>query len=362
MSLSDSKDSSVRQPEAGWIGKALKTSLKSLHSERLGDGRGLQSTAWKLFLEAEPGYSCPESLILKSETSDPTFNELSSVHNAFGREVGVYEDCLSALKNHHPKIYASQGESPSWLLMEDLSHLRGGDQVIGLTFEETLASIRSIAAIHATFWMDSSLKKHAWLPKHGFWFSSPKPEIIDDFFATYGVRFGTEACQLYRAVLEQSRAIDAALDRRPWTLVHGDLRADNLLFDGQADNPRSVVLDWSWVTRSAAAIDLAFLISGSTPQSQRHNRHSDFLETWHQELMRHGVSDYPLEMAWRDLRLAALRCMTAGDAMHGFTLETAPSTRVALFMDDAIQRHAAYALEIEAWRALPDPSAGADFE
>jgi hypothetical protein len=26
-------------------------------------------------------------------------------------------------------------------------------------------------------------------------------------------------------------------------------------------------------------------------------------------------------------------------------------------MDDAIQRHAAYAMEIEAWQALPDPSA-----
>jgi hypothetical protein len=25
-------------------------------------------------------------------------------------------------------------------------------------------------------------------------------------------------------------------------------------------------------------------------------------------------------------------------------------------MDDAIQRHAAYALEIEAWQALPDPA------
>jgi hypothetical protein len=26
-------------------------------------------------------------------------------------------------------------------------------------------------------------------------------------------------------------------------------------------------------------------------------------------------------------------------------------------MDDAIQRHAAYAVEIEAWQALPDPGA-----
>ena len=48
--------------------------------------------------------------------------------------------------------------------------------------------------------------------------------------------------------------------------------------------------------------------------------------------------------------------MNAGDAMHGFALSDAASTRMALLMDDAIQRHAAFALELEAWRALPDPA------
>ena len=42
--------------------------------------------------------------------------------------------------------------------------------------------------------------------------------------------------------------------------------------------------------------------------------------------------------------------------MHSFTGPDI-SIRAALFMDDAIQRHAAYALEIDAWQALPDPSA-----
>ena len=69
------------------------------------------------------------------------------------------------------------------------------------------------------------------------------------------------------------------------------------------------------------------------------------------------VCHYSLDDAWRDWRLAALRCMTAGDAMHGFASSDAASIRVALFMDDAIQRHAAFAMELEAWRVLPDPSA-----
>ena len=42
--------------------------------------------------------------------------------------------------------------------------------------------------------------------------------------------------------------------------------------------------------------------------------------------------------------------------MHSFTGPDIP-IRAALFMNDAIKRHAAYGLEIDAWQALPDPSA-----
>lgn len=63
--------------------------------------------------------------------------------------------------------------------------------------------------------LDPSLSQHSWLPNHGFWFADPKAEIVDDFFATYGVRFGTDICRLYRAVLEQSSDIDQALNDRP---------------------------------------------------------------------------------------------------------------------------------------------------
>jgi hypothetical protein len=64
-----------------------------------------------------------------------------------------------------------------------------------------------------------------------------------------------------------------------------------------------------------------------------------------------------LSEARYDLQLAALRSITAGLAMHSFFGNPEMPIRAALFMDDAIQRHAAYALEIEAWAALPDPSA-----
>ena len=156
-------------------------------------------------------------------------------------------------------------------------------------------------------------------------------------------------------MLEQNNAIDAALADRPWTLVHGDLRADNVLYGGTVEDPASVIIDWSWASRSMASIDIAFLIGGSTPHVQRLGRHEELLQVWHGGLEKGGVRNYSLADARRDLQLAALRCMTTGLAMHGFSMAPDTPVRVALFMDDAIQRHAAYAVEIEAWQALPDP-------
>lgn len=356
MPESNAAEATVQHPEPGWIGEALGTTITGLDAKLMGEARGLQSTTWRLQLQCHPPESGPASVILKSETADQDFNTFSRLNNAFGREVGFYTHCSPRLTNHQPAIYATHGSEPFWLLMEDLTHLRSGDQVIGLSYPETLAAVQKMGAIHAEFWLDPDLNQHSWLPGHGFWFTDPNHEIADDFFATYGVRFGPDVCKLYRAVLDQNAAIDEAIAARPWTLVHGDLRADNLLFGQAPDNPDAVILDWSWASRSAAAIDIAFLVGGSTPQVQRQGRHEELLLAWHQALLDGGVRDYPLSEARRDLQLAALRCITAGIAMHAFSLNPDTPTRVALFMDDAIQRHGAYALEIEAWQALPDPS------
>ncbi|MFZ0407681.1 MAG: hypothetical protein WAM11_06175 [Cyanobium sp.] len=137
--------------------------------------------------------------------------------------------------------------------------------------------------------------------------------------------------------------------------MHGDLRADNLLFGGPEASPSATILDWSWACRSLACIDLAFLIGGSEPVMQRHGRLDKLLSAWHGSLLERGVRDYPLADARLDLHRAALRCLTTAIAIFQFTLDPSLSVRTALLVDQAIQRHCALMLELEAWRTLPDP-------
>ena len=53
---------------------------------------------------------------------------------------------------------------------------------------------------------------------------------------------------------------------QPWTIVHGDFRADNLLFGGD----RVVVVDWQTVGLGPGPGDLSYLLGASlTPDDRR---------------------------------------------------------------------------------------------
>ncbi len=344
----------IQMPESGWIAEVLGTAINAMEIRAMESGRGFQSTTWQLLLSCDPPGSAPESVVLKSETTNPDAHEFTRLNCSFQREVGVYNHLIPRLKHHQPIVYGCSANQPCWLLMEDLSHLRSGDQLQGLSHAETVASLQSIAVLHAEFWLDPQLERQSWLPAHSFWFQHPQADLVEPFVETYSVRLGEQATTIVRAVLEQGEAIDAALAERPWTLVHGDLRADNLLFGGSAQAPSATILDWSWACRSLATIDLAFLIGGSEPVLQRHGRLDELLQLWHGTLLLRGVRDYPLADARRDLQLAALRCLTTSIAMYRFLLDPDVSVRTALFVDQAIQRHSALVLELEAWQALPD--------
>ena len=344
----------IQRPEPGWISEVLGTTIRAMEVRALESGKGFQSTTWQLLLSCDPADSAPRSLVLKSETGNPEANAFTHLNRSFQREIGVYNHLVPRLKNHQPVIYGCSDSQPCWLLMEDLSHLRSGDQLRGMTQAETLASLRSMAVLHAEFWLDPQLAQHAWLPAHSFWFQRPQADLIEPFFESYEVRLGVTATKIMRAVLEQGDAIDTALSERPWTLVHGDLRADNLLFGGLDTAPTATIIDWSWACRSLASMDIAFLIGGSEPIRQRHGHLDELLSIWHGTLLNHGVHDYPLIDARRDLQLAALRCLTTAIAMYKFLLDSGVSVRTALFVDQAIQRHSAFVLELKAWEALPE--------
>lgn len=343
----------IRRADPAWLTQVLGIRVEGFEEEVIGAGRGFVSTTTRLRLRTDPPGCEPAAVVLKSESANPVFQGLSRQLRAFEREVRFYRELAPPLADQLPRVHGcSDGDDDHWLLMDDLSDLRPGDQVRGLSQEEVGAVLRRIARVHARYWQDPGLQERPWLPCHTFWFTGDFTDVLPAFERDYALRLGDAAMDLIREAVARNDAIEAALRLRPWTLVHGDLRADNLLFGGAADDPVATILDWQTVTRSLAAIDVVFLIGGSEPVAERQGHVEELLDLWYRELVAAGVKGYGAREAHRDLQLAALRCLNVCLRVYGFLQDPAAPARVALLNDTELQRHAAAALELRAQEAL----------
>lgn len=342
-----------RPVEPAWLSEQLGCEVVGLEEELIGQERGFLSTTRRLHLRTDPVGSGPASVVFKCESGDPLFQGVARERRAFEREVGFYRDLAAPLVAHVPHVYGAEcGEEP-WLLLEDIPGLRPGDQVRGLSLEEAPPVLRRIAAVHAHHWLDPVLPTLDWLPAQSFWFHADPQAVLEPFLGLYGLRLGDEAASLLRRTAERWEELQATIAASPWTLVHGDLRADNLLF-GPPDFPRDCcLLDWQTATLSMGCLDVAYLIGGSEPVLERQGHLDELLGVWHAELMGHGVRDYTLADARHDLQLGALHCLAVVLRMGKRLLrDEAPGPRAALLYDAMIQRHTAAALELGAGDAL----------
>ena len=349
--------------DPGWLEWHLRD------ADRLGDATVLEVEAKPLgeavgFLSRmarlEPRYSgdskaAPSSLIIKLETNDPKLRGVADRLHAFRREIGFYRHMAPDAPTRLAKVYASgDKEGAAWLLFEDLARLTPGDQVRGLSNRQVEMALRHIAAVHAASWQDPRLEHYDWLPAHDFFFQEDFEKTWPVFRENYALRIGREGTALLERVLERQDLLEAKIAERPMTLVHGDLRADNLLLGEEGSDEEVLILDWQTATRSLAAIDVAQVVGGSEPPPERAGHTHGLFRAWHDTLRSHGVDTYSAEEALADLRLSLLSCMRipllAFKSLGGPDFEGA---RPAQLADALALRHTSAALELGAGAVLP---------
>jgi aminoglycoside phosphotransferase (APT) family kinase protein len=97
-------------------------------------------------------------------------------------------------------------------------------------------------------------------------------------------------------------AIGGAEPPRPYTVVHSDFRADNLVFEGGGGRVPIATVDWQTVTYGVAATDLAFVIGTSLGRDERREHEAALVERYHRALLDGGVTGYDAERCWADYR------------------------------------------------------------
>ena len=249
----------------------------------------------------------PQKYILKVGTEIPQRRKWAKELHVFERELAAYR-LLAPLKGKYsPRLFAgisaNQG-SDGLLLLQEIRKARNFDQLRGLSWRELTSAIRAIAHIHAYFWNSPTLKKALGLPRHHYMRAHEVKQDLPAFLRW--AKLSPRDRSLFIKLTSQAPAILARFKKRPITLVHGDLRSDNVFYE-----ERSVrFIDWGLSLAGNATFDLARFAGGSARKPLSLIQHVDLFSLWHRELLRQGVRNYPSHEAWSDYRDALFLTLT----------------------------------------------------
>ena len=302
-----------------------------------------------------PESDTPATAVVKLPALTEANRNLGDAFNAYEREARFYREVMPKSRVRAPRCYycAYDAQETSFVLvMEDLSGLRAGDQVRGLTWDEALAALRAIAPLHAQWWEQPALADLTWMPLENL--------DIQHLFAKNWPAFRHE---MYDRLMPEEIAIGDRLNWQgdrlaelvrsvPRTIVHWDYRADNLVFDSPDAAEPVVVLDWQLAQRSMGAFDVARLFCGSVPGEVQRGRHRQFLGLWHEELLARGVTDYPLDLAWRHFLTGLVICLYI--PVSFYRLGMAAGDRGCALINAMIFRYFRAAVETNALQVLDE--------
>jgi hypothetical protein len=83
-----------------------------------------------------------------------------------------------------------------------------------------------------------------------------------------------------------------------FSLMHGDFRADNVMFHPTQDSV--TIVDWQTIGVGLPARDLAYFTGSSLLPTARRATEAGLVDHYHAALLRHGVTDYDRETCWHD--------------------------------------------------------------
>ncbi len=129
------------------------------------------------------------------------------------------------------------------------------------------------------------------------------PSLYLGFRERYASRLALEVLDVGAGIVAH---LDAYLSREPSarTIVHGDLRIDNILF--APDGASCWLVDWQTLGRGSGAADLAYLVGTSIADPfERAAADRPAFDHWIAALKHRGVDPDP-DALWTDYRVGAL--------------------------------------------------------
>lgn len=278
-----------------WLTAALQSAgmdvvVRALRSESVGTGQMAHNERISLEYEGDP-VDAPATIVGKFPSPNEA-SRASGARGAYRAETLFYTELADQLAIVTPHCHygaISDDQATFTLLLEDLAPKRQGDQIAGATDDEIEAAVRNLAGLHAPRWGDPSIARLDWVAagigaEYALYIEMGTPAFID----RYKHRLSEEDVFVLRQFASGVKNWTA---RRPetQTLVHGDYRLDNLMFDTAGGGIRVAAVDWQTLSVGCGGQDLAYLLGNSSPPDQRRAHEARMLEAYREAMAGHGV-------------------------------------------------------------------------
>lgn len=293
-----------------WLSGVLGTTVNDVVVTPVGTGQtGATYRVVASYAAQQP--DLPGSFVVKLPSQDQEVRQRVAL--GYRSEFAFYTEVADTVRLSIPRCFhveiANEG-ADFVLLLADLAPAEQGDQIAGCSPAQARLAVAALAGLHGPRWCD-----HAWLEFSESIMPKPDAEMahgLGDITAlaadTTLEKLGPRMSPQDRSTLSESAALVAdwlLAEPDRYSLLHGDYRLDNLLFD--PDGTEVTVVDWQTLAVGLPARDLAYFTGTSLLPADRAAAERELVEVYHRALLTHGVTGYDIATCWRDYRLGALQ-------------------------------------------------------
>ena len=309
---------STKDISAGWLNEVLKENgflgearISSIRHEQIGVGEGFTGDLARIHLSYEAqSANLPSSIIAKLPTSFEPARIVCMRLGIYAREINFYRHIAPSSPIRTPRCYLGlidRDRDRYVLLLEDCAKYSPADpQLRGINYEQAQAITLAMADFHARWWDDPRLSSFSWL-------TQAKESFQDYDIESYRRMWETSSStEEFRRILpkggyEASKAIYERFhllrDHSPrvnLTIVHTDMKADNVYFDHSNKEQPVIVLDWATPRVWRGVEDISRLLGTSVHEELRREREKDLVRKYFDRLVERGVSGYTYQECWED--------------------------------------------------------------
>jgi len=279
-------------------------SVTSFDVTPIGTGQMSQSYRFTLGWDGAVG---PQSVVIKLAAADDTSRSTGIGLGIYEREIRFYQEVAPRVQGPVARCHlAVFDDSEGWftLVLDDAAPALQGDQIAGCTVEEARLAMRELARLHAPVWEDPRLDEAEWLNQR----PPINAEVAGQLLAGFLERYDPRIEPAHRVIVERFIArLDEWMDdrRRPFSIVHGDYRLDNMLFAGTGGATPLTVVDWQTVSWGPPLLDASYFLGAGLAVEERRATEEDLVRTYYEHLLALGVAAFGWDACWDEYRRKA---------------------------------------------------------